>query len=32
MAWQACSTRGGLVTELVEVWAESGVAAPADRR
>jgi SnoaL-like domain len=25
------TVRGGLVTELVEVWAESSVAAPADR-
>ena len=25
------TVRGGLVTELVEVWAESGVPAPADR-
>jgi hypothetical protein len=26
------TVRGGLVTDLVEVWAESGVPAPADRR
>jgi hypothetical protein len=26
------TVRGGLVTELVEVWAESGVPAPADGR
>jgi hypothetical protein len=26
------TVRGGLVTELTEVWAESGGPAPADRR